>query len=189
MTTPEFPRTSGKHTNKHPHAQGAHKLHAWGCLLFSLTICITQEQTNKQKPCEQHTPRRKKTNIMNWRTLLLLAFLLPLSTGLAAQKKEKEKEKAEQPKIEMTFQEKIKPLGPPPIREKFGSQTASNKKIPEKAQWTRPRIRSRAKGKHICCSFCSISLSCFSICHRHQSQVRSSQYHLSLVVCDMHQSI
>lgn len=102
--------------------------------------------------------RRKKTNIMNWRTLLLLAILPSLPTGLSAQKKKKEKEKAEQPKIEMTFQEKIKPLGPPPIREKFGSQTASNKKIPEKAQWTRPRIRSRAKGKHICCSFCSISL-------------------------------
>lgn len=102
--------------------------------------------------------RRKKTNIRNWRMLLLLAFLLPLPTGLAAQKKEKEKGKAEQPKIEMTFQEKIKPFGPPPIREKFGSQTASNKKIPEKAQWARPRIRSRAKGKHICCSFCSISL-------------------------------
>lgn len=58
-----------------------------------------------------HTPRRKKTNIMNWRMLLLLAFLLPLPTGLAAQKKKKEKEKAEQPKIEMTFQEKIKPFG------------------------------------------------------------------------------
>ena len=39
--------------------------------------------------------------------LLLLAFLLPLPTGLAAQKKKKEKGKAEQPKIEMTFQEKI----------------------------------------------------------------------------------
>ena len=102
--------------------------------------------------------RRKKTNIRNWRTLLLLAFLLSLPTGLAAQKKKKEKGRAEQPKIEMTFQEKIKPFGPPPIREKFGSQTASNKKIPEKAQWARPRIRSRAKGKHICCSFCSISL-------------------------------
>ena len=35
MTTPEFPRTSGKHTSKHPHAQGALKLHAWGCMLFS----------------------------------------------------------------------------------------------------------------------------------------------------------
>ena len=33
---------------------------------------------------------RRKTNIMNWRTLLLLAFLLPLPTGLAAQKKEKD---------------------------------------------------------------------------------------------------
>lgn len=57
---------------------------------------------------------------MNWQTLLLLAILLPLPTGLAAQKKkkEKEKEKTEQPKIEMTFQEKIKPFGPPPIREK-----------------------------------------------------------------------
>lgn len=31
--------------------------------------------------------RRKKTNIMNWRTLLLLAILLPLPTELAAQKK------------------------------------------------------------------------------------------------------
>ena len=101
---------------------------------------------------------RRKTNIMNWRTLLLLAILPSLPTGLSAQKKEKEKGKAEQPKIEMTFQEKIKPLGPPPIREKFGSQTASNKKMPEKAQWTRPGTRSRAKGKHICCSFCSFSL-------------------------------
>lgn len=90
--------------------------------------------------------------------LPLLDFLLPLPTGLAAQKKKNEKEKAEQPKIEMTFQEKIKPFGPPPIREKFGSQTASNKKIPEKAQWTRSRTRNRAKGKHICCSFCSFSL-------------------------------
>lgn len=90
--------------------------------------------------------------------LLLLAFLLPLPTGLAAQKKKKEKEKAEQPKTEMTYQKQKESLEPPPIREKFGSQTASNKKIPEKAQWTRPRIRSRAKGKHICCSFCSISL-------------------------------
>lgn len=53
---------------------------------------------------------------MNWWMLLLLAFLLPLPTGLAAQKKKKEKEKAEQPKIEMTFQEKIKPFGPPPTR-------------------------------------------------------------------------
>ena len=136
-----------------------------------------------------HTPRRKKTNIMNWRMLLLLAFLLPLPTGLAAQKKKKEKEKAEQPKIEMTYQKQKESLEPPPIREKFGSQTASNKKIPEKARWTRPRTRSRAKGKHICCSFCSISLSCFSICHRHQSQVRLFPYHLSLIVCDMHQSI
>ena len=53
--------------------------------------------------------RRKKTNIMNWRTLLLLAILLPLPTELAAQKKKRERGKAEQPKIEMTFQEKIKP--------------------------------------------------------------------------------
>lgn len=102
--------------------------------------------------------RRKKTNIMNWRTLLLLAFLLPLPTGLAAQKKKKEKEKAEQPKTEMTYQKQKESLEPPPIREKFGSQTASNKKIPEKAQWTRSRTRNRAKGKHICCSFCSFSL-------------------------------
>lgn len=51
--------------------------------------------------------------------LLLLAFLLPLPTGLAAQKKKKEKEKAEQPKIEMTFQEKIEPFEPPPIRERI----------------------------------------------------------------------
>ena len=58
--------------------------------------------------------RRKKTNIMNWRTLLLLAILLPLPTELAAQKKKRERGKAEQPKIEMTFQEKIKPFGPPP---------------------------------------------------------------------------
>ena len=156
MTTPEFPRTSGKHTNKHPHAQGAHKLHAWGCMFFSLTICITQEQTKAMRTT--HTPRRKKTNIMNWRMLLLLDFLLPLPTGLAAQKKKKEKEKAEQPKTEMTYQKQKESLEPPPIREKFGSQTASNKKIPEKARWTRPRTRSRAKGKHICCSFCSISL-------------------------------
>ena len=62
--------------------------------------------------------RRKKTNIMNWRTLLLLAILLPLPTELAAQKKKRERGKAEQPKIEMTFQEKIKPFAPPPIREK-----------------------------------------------------------------------
>ena len=73
-----------------------------------------------------HTPRRKKTNIMNWRVLLLLAFLLPLPTGLAAQKKKKEKEKAEQPKIEMTFQEKIKPFGPPPIREKEPNEKDEN---------------------------------------------------------------
>ena len=33
--------------------------------------------------------RRKKTNIMNWRTLLLLAILLPLPTELAAQKKKR----------------------------------------------------------------------------------------------------
>lgn len=46
--------------------------------------------------------------------LLLLAILPSLPTGLSAQKKEKEKGKAEQPKIEMTFQEKIKPFGPPP---------------------------------------------------------------------------
>lgn len=35
--------------------------------------------------------RRKKTNIMNWRTLLLLAILLPLPTELAAQKKKRER--------------------------------------------------------------------------------------------------
>lgn len=63
---------------------------------------------------------------MNWRMLLLLAFLLPLPTGLAAQKKKKEKEKAEQPKIEMTFQEKIKPFGPPPIREKEPNEKDEN---------------------------------------------------------------
>lgn len=63
---------------------------------------------------------------MNWRMLLLLAFLLPLPTGLAAQKKKKEKEKAEQPKIEMTFQEKIKPFGPPPIREKEPGEKDEN---------------------------------------------------------------
>lgn len=63
---------------------------------------------------------------MNWRMLLLLAFLLPLPTGLAAQKKKNEKEKAEQPKIEMTFREKIKPLGPPPIREKEPSEKDKN---------------------------------------------------------------
>lgn len=83
---------------------------------------------------------RRKTNIMNWRTLLLLAILPSLPTGLAAQKKEKEKGKAEQPKIEMTYQKQKESLEPPPIREKFGSQTASNKKIPEKAQWTRPTV-------------------------------------------------
>ncbi len=46
--------------------------------------------------------RRKKTNIMNWRTLLLLAILLPLPTELAAQKKKRERGKAEQPKIGVT---------------------------------------------------------------------------------------
>lgn len=55
---------------------------------------------------------------MNWRMLLLVAFLLPLPTGLAAQKKKKEKGKAEQPKIEMTLQKKKESLEPPPIREK-----------------------------------------------------------------------
>lgn len=45
-----------------------------------------------------HTPRRKKTNIMNWRMLLLLAFLLPLPTGLAAQKKKKRKKKQSSPR-------------------------------------------------------------------------------------------
>lgn len=56
MTTPEFPRTSGKHTNKHPHAQGAHEFHAWGCMLFSNnpfplklreSYCLQQEDTRK----------------------------------------------------------------------------------------------------------------------------------------------
>lgn len=59
MTTPEFPRTSGKHTNKHPHAQGAHKLHAWGCMLFSLSICITQEQTNKSYANNTHAQKKE----------------------------------------------------------------------------------------------------------------------------------
>lgn len=57
MTTPEFPRTSGKHTNKHPHAQGAHKLHAWGCLLFSLTILLPK---NKQTKAMRTTHTKKK---------------------------------------------------------------------------------------------------------------------------------
>ena len=59
MTTLELPRTSGKHTSKHPHAQGAHKLHAWGCMFFSLTICITQEQTNKSHANNTHTKKKE----------------------------------------------------------------------------------------------------------------------------------
>lgn len=62
---------------------------------------------------------RRKTNIMNWRTLLLLAILPSLPTGLAAQKKKKEKEKAEQPKTEMTYQKQKESLEPPPIRERI----------------------------------------------------------------------
>lgn len=84
--------------------------------------------------------------------LLLVAFLLPLPTGLAAQKKKKEKEKAEQPKIEMTFQEKIKPYGPPPIREKEPGEKDENHSAEYMSDFN-----YNIKGKHICCSFCSIS--------------------------------
>lgn len=123
MTTPEFPRTSGKHKQASPRTRST-QTPCVGMLAFQPDH-LYYPRTNKSHANNTHT-RRKKTNIMNWRMLLLVAFLLPLPTGLAAQKKKKEKEKAEQPKIEMTFQEKIKPFGPPPIREKEPNEKDEN---------------------------------------------------------------